>query len=124
MGHKGSLEHAGSRGAIRPHTIRAEVDATERVTVRQVEELARAHTEEAIATLAEIMATNSKRVSAATRVSAARALLDYGWGRPGAAQQGRSAGPITLVIQGFGKLEVPAGNDPPQLEAGEVVDVG
>ena len=47
---------------------------------RTLADVAREHTETAIAALAEIAA--NKRESAAARVSAATALLDRGWGRP------------------------------------------
>jgi hypothetical protein len=47
------------------------------VTIR---ELAKAYTEEAIETLAEIM--RNPKASAATRVQASCALLDRGWGKP------------------------------------------
>lgn len=46
----------------------------------EVREAARTYTSEALATLAEIM-TNPK-TPPATRVSAAQAILDRGWGRP------------------------------------------
>lgn len=47
---------------------------------RTLADVAREHTETAIAALAEIAA--NKGESAAARVSAATALLDRGWGRP------------------------------------------
>ena len=47
---------------------------------RTLADLAREHTETAIAVLAEIAA--NKAESASARVSAATALLDRGWGRP------------------------------------------
>ncbi len=48
--------------------------------LKAVEDAARAHTTMAIATLAEIC--RSKKAPAASRVSAAEALLDRGWGKP------------------------------------------
>lgn len=47
---------------------------------RTLAEVAREHTAEAIAALAEI--ASNKAESASARVSAATALLDRGWGRP------------------------------------------
>ena len=44
-----------------------------------VRELARAHTEQAVATLATIM--NDANAAPSARTSAAQALLDRGWGR-------------------------------------------
>ncbi len=51
--------------------------------VAEVRELAKAYTPEAINTLAEIM--RNKKTPPAARVSAANALLDRGYGRPGQA---------------------------------------
>lgn len=45
-----------------------------------VKALARGWTEDAVATLAEIM--NNPKASHSSRVSAANALLDRGWGKP------------------------------------------
>src|SRR4051794_5913362 len=46
----------------------------------KVEELAREHTTEAIETLGEIM--RDKQAPSSSRVAAASALLDRGWGKP------------------------------------------
>lgn len=54
--------------------------------------LAKAHTAEAIKTLAEIM--RSKRASSAARVSASNALLDRGWGRPNQEVTGANGAPL------------------------------
>ena len=43
-----------------------------------LKELARAHTDEALATLVEALSAKESR----TRVAAAEALLDRGWGKP------------------------------------------
>lgn len=48
--------------------------------VKEVRELARAYTEEAVNSLAEIM--RSKKSPAQARVAACNALLDRGYGRP------------------------------------------
>jgi len=45
-----------------------------------IRELAKAHTDTAISTLAEIM--NNPKVKPSTRVQAACSLLDRGWGKP------------------------------------------
>jgi hypothetical protein len=54
---------------------------------RRVDELARSHTEEAIAQLAELMRSDDARIS----LAAATALLERGWGKgiPDANQGGR-----------------------------------
>jgi hypothetical protein len=48
--------------------------------VHQVQDLARAHTPAAIATLVEIC--GNKKAHPSARVAAATAILDRGWGRP------------------------------------------
>jgi hypothetical protein len=48
--------------------------------LREVRDLARVHTAEAIETLAAIMRDSEKDLA---RVAAANALLDRGWGKPG-----------------------------------------
>lgn len=60
-------------------------------------ELARAHTEEAVATLASIMADAGAPPSA--RVQAAQALLDRGWGRAPQSLEvtGAEGGPVKVL---------------------------
>src|SRR5689334_13718813 len=60
-------------------------------------ELAREHTEDAIAVLAEIMADTD--APAGARVSAAKALLERGWGKAGTKppDDGNRAVPITRI---------------------------
>lgn len=48
--------------------------------IREVQELAKTYTEDAIATLYEIM--TDSRINGSARVQAATQLLDRGWGRP------------------------------------------
>ncbi len=48
--------------------------------IREVQELAKEHTPDAINTLYEIM--TDKRINGSARVQAATQLLDRGWGRP------------------------------------------
>lgn len=48
--------------------------------IREVQELAKSYTEDAVTTLYEIM--TDKRVNGSARVQAATQLLDRGWGRP------------------------------------------
>jgi len=62
-----------------------------------VQDLARAHTEEAIRTLVDIMRTAKHP---AARVAAAQALLDRGWGK--APQQVDVRPPITVVVTNGG----------------------
>jgi hypothetical protein len=66
---------------------------------QSVRDLARAHTEAAVAVLAEIAADACAKDAA--RVSAAVALLDRGWGRPLQAVEhsGSDGGPILQSIQ-------------------------
>lgn len=62
----------------------------------EVKELARAHTAEAIKTLASIM--RAKRTPSAARVAAANALLDRGWGKAPQAITGEDGGPVQVDI--------------------------
>lgn len=68
-----------------------------------VQELARAHTEDAIKTLAAIML--DKKANATSRATAAQALLDRGWGKP--PQQLEHTGKLSLeqLIAGAEKPE-------------------
>ena len=60
-------------------------------------DLARPHTETAIATIVELTAKGHK---ARIRLAAARELLDRGWGRPVQAIAGESGeGPVTIVVR-------------------------
>ena len=62
----------------------------------QVRELARAHTAAALKALVTALQSKNER----TRVAAAEALLDRGWGRPGQAVTGeRDEGPAEMVIR-------------------------
>lgn len=63
----------------------------------EIRSLARSHTETAIKTLAGLM--NEKKVPAASRVAAATALLDRGWGKPAQSVEmtGKDGGPIETV---------------------------
>jgi hypothetical protein len=60
-----------------------------------IRDLARQHTEAAVLALVEALAAKSER----TRVAAAEALLDRGWGRPMQAVEhtGSEGGPILIV---------------------------
>ena len=63
--------------------------------VRAVEEAAKAHTETALATLAEIC--GDQKAPPAARVAAAEALLNRGWGRPTQRLAGDEiAGPLKI----------------------------
>ncbi|ODT97411.1 MAG: hypothetical protein ABS82_00195 [Rhodanobacter sp. SCN 67-45] len=70
-----------------------------------VQELARAHTDDAIKTLAAIML--DKKANATSRATAAQALLDRGWGKP--AQQlkhvGANGGPIQNITATIDPVE-------------------
>jgi hypothetical protein len=57
---------------------------TSQARERDVRELARDHTADALRTLAEIM--GDAGATASSRVAAAQAILDRGWGRVGAEQ--------------------------------------
>ena len=66
--------------------------------LKAVEEAARLHTEEAIATLAAIC--NNKDAPEAARVAAANALLDRAWGKPRQVSEPRDGKElITLVVE-------------------------
>lgn len=61
----------------------------------QVKELARAHTVAAIKALVDALKADSER----TRVAAAEALLDRGWGKPALAITGEGGeGPVKIVV--------------------------
>lgn len=65
--------------------------------LRDVIEAARAHTQDAIATLASI--TTNPEAPEAARISAATALLDRGWGRPKQTiESGEARQSVTLQI--------------------------
>lgn len=71
------MAHGGKReGAGRPKGAR---NAATKDQVASISELAREHTDTALATLAQIATTGE---SEAARVSAANALLDRGYGKP------------------------------------------
>jgi hypothetical protein len=59
-------------------------------------ELARAHTEEAIRVLVEVM--NNKKASPSARVSAASAILDRGYGKPPQAITGPDGDPVRIEV--------------------------
>ena len=62
-----------------------------------IQSLARAHAADAIAVLAEIM--NNPDAPAGARLSAAKALLDRGWGKAGAKppEDGNRAAPVSQI---------------------------
>ena len=70
-------------------------DATD--TKDDIQSLARAHSADAIAVLAEIM--NNTDAPAGARLSAAKALLDRGWGKAGAKppDDGNRATPVSQI---------------------------
>lgn len=62
----------------------------------EVKELARKHTKAAVETLVSMLNAENER----TRVAAAEAILDRGWGRPAQAVTGDNGeGPVTIVVQ-------------------------
>lgn len=82
--------------------------------IGRVKELARGHTEEAIATLAAIM-RNDKEPSAA-RVRAAEAMLDRAWGRPETTTNvaGADGGPFEIQVVRYDvNTGVPRADDGP-----------
>lgn len=83
-------------------------------TERELRELAREHTEEAIETLIGLMRTGNNR----SKLAAAREMLDRGWGKPQAsanvthdASAGflEKFGAIFTDARGFGAVEKDAG---------------
>ncbi len=95
MGHESGLKHAGAAGLKLPREVELvppgedagrlsdeEILSTlEQNQLSEVRKLARAHTVTAINTLSQIC--KNKKLPPAPRVTAAKALLDYGHGRPG-----------------------------------------
>lgn len=66
--------------------------------VKEVRDLAKSHTAEAVEVLVEIMNSTGARESA--RVSAANAILDRGWGRPAQELElvGKNGAPLKSVL--------------------------
>lgn len=66
--------------------------------VKEIRELAKKHTEDAVKVLVEIM--NSTGAKEAARVAAANSILDRGWGRPAQELElvGKDGGPIKSVL--------------------------
>lgn len=66
---------------------------------RTLTEIARDHTEEAMAVLVGIM--NDRKAPAAARASAANSVIDRGWGKPAQSMEltGSEGGPIEAVVQ-------------------------
>ena len=60
----------------------------------QVRQLARTHTAAAIQALVDALASKNER----TRITAAEAILDRGWGRPGQAKADEGAGERRQVV--------------------------
>ncbi len=56
-----------------------------------VKKLARAHTADAIRVLARIMKSTAKTTPVPSKIAAAKAILEYGYGRPGSQYQPRAA---------------------------------
>ena len=74
-----------ARDSRRPQQPVPDVSSTRETVAdreRDIRELARQHTADAVRTLAEIMGDSGS--AASSRVAAAQALLDRGWGRVGA----------------------------------------
>jgi hypothetical protein len=67
-------------------------------TPTEIASLARAHTESAIRTLANIMASST---SDPARVTAANSLLDRGWGKPTQLMAGdENHAPLAIIVTG------------------------
>ncbi len=75
----------------------AKAKATElKLGTAALRELARAHTRAALQVLAEVA---TKGASEASRISAAMALLDRGYGKSGTSVAGEGASPATILYQ-------------------------
>lgn len=61
-----------------------------------VQALARTYTQDAMRVLAEVM--NDDTATAASRVSAAEAILSRGWGKPAQVVTGNEGGPVAIHI--------------------------
>ena len=69
--------------------------------VKHVRELARKYTEQAIETLATVMATGSPNA----QVSAANALIDRGWGKAEQPITGAEGGAVKFEVSGLSWLQ-------------------
>jgi hypothetical protein len=108
MGHNSGLEHSGAKGkrksrgaeVVLAETEEAEanapldqsevMEALEKRELSAVRQLAREHTDKAIKVLSSLM--RSTKVAASARIQAAKAILEYGHGRPGAQYQQQGSG--------------------------------
>lgn len=63
--------------------------------IKHVREMARAYTEQAIAALVEVLASDS----ASARVAAANALIDRGWGKSEQPITGSDGGPLEAITR-------------------------
>jgi len=113
MGHESGLEHSGAEGDRKareaeiappgtPPTERLSDDqilaTLEQNQLDEVKKVARKHTKGAIETLSKIM--KNTNYSPAPRVTAAKAILEWGYGKPAAQSGPRQAG------GGDGKMKV------------------
>lgn len=70
-------------------------------TPANIKSLARAHTESAVNVLKNI--ANNRKAPPSSRVAAATALLDRGWGRPAQVHSGdEDGGPLVIQIVKYG----------------------
>src|SRR5262249_10514067 len=103
---------------------RNHVAQSRRKTLLNIESLARGHTRKAVRTLAGIM--NDKTAAPQTRIAAARALLDRGWGAPPvAAPVSAEPQPILKVVSEFvhvnrAQEEIAKDQEPPLIELKDV----
>jgi hypothetical protein len=90
------MRTAGAVGRYPMKTREVETELA-KAEENEVQRLARKHTASAVAALAKIM--KGKDTAAGAKVSAARAILDYGWGKP-ASQDERALrhGPEGITI--------------------------
>lgn len=80
----GPKKHGGALGQMLRLTPKQVSESAQNSGLRQVQVLARVHTEEAVETLVSIMRADPMlgKISPAVRVRAAEAILNQGWGRP------------------------------------------
>lgn len=104
MGHKASSQHTGAVGRSTPMTARETERIADAAVKSRVQELCQQHDAAAVETLVEIM--RNKQAAPGHRISAAKALLEYGHGKPQTTESKGGGSGITLVINANERREI------------------
>ena len=96
--------HTSAVGRTKPQTAREIERAADAAVRSKVQELCQEHTQDAVLTLVDVM--HDKKATGGNRIMAAKALLEYGYGRPQAIERSSGPGGLTIVIAGQSGSEV------------------